>query len=97
MEVHTKQGCGTEVLHREKILPIDIHQHLLNVYGDQTVDVSTVRQWVVCCSSGNSRSPLLYILKYHLRDNALNTMLYFFVNSEVVRQLDLMISVGPSN
>ena len=23
----------------------DIHWHLLNVYGDQTVDVSTVKQW----------------------------------------------------
>jgi len=59
----------------DKKAAIDIHQHLLNAYGDQTVDVSTVRRWVVCFSSGNSRSPLLYILKYHLRDNALNTML----------------------
>jgi len=25
-----------------------------NVYGDQTVDVSTVKQWVVCCGSSNS-------------------------------------------
>ena len=30
---------------------IGIHQHLLNVYGDQTVDVSTVRQCVVCFSN----------------------------------------------
>ena len=57
------------------VAPIDIHGHLLNIYGDQPVDVSTVRQWVVCFSSGDSGSPLLYILKYHLRDNALNTML----------------------
>lgn len=26
--------------------PVDIHQHLLDVYGDQRVDVSTVRLWV---------------------------------------------------
>ena len=44
MEVHMKQRCGTEFLHVEKMAPTDIHQHLLNVYGDQTVDVSTVRQ-----------------------------------------------------
>ena len=27
----------------KKMAPTDIHQHLLNVYGDQTVNVSTVR------------------------------------------------------
>jgi len=32
----------------------DIYQCLLNVYGDQTVDVSTVRWWVGHFSSGNS-------------------------------------------
>jgi len=26
----------------EKMAPTDIHQHLVNIYGDQTVDVSTV-------------------------------------------------------
>lgn len=37
--------------------PPDIHQHLLNVHGDQTAaDVSTVRWWVVCFSSGNSKT-----------------------------------------
>ena len=41
---------------QKKMAPIDIHQHSLNVYGDQTVDVSTVRQWVVHFSSGNSNS-----------------------------------------
>ncbi|MEQ5146202.1 hypothetical protein ABN231_18065, partial [Proteus mirabilis] len=42
---------------QKKIVPTDIYQHLLNVGGDQTVDVSTVRQWVVCFSSGDSGSP----------------------------------------
>ena len=36
------------------IAPNDIHQWLLNVYRDQTVDVSAARQWVVRFSSGNS-------------------------------------------
>jgi len=33
---------------RTKMVPIGIHQHLLNTYGDQTVDISTVRwRWYV--------------------------------------------------
>ena len=46
MEVRMKQRCVIEFLHAEKIAPNDIHRRLLNVYGDQTVDVSTVRRWV---------------------------------------------------
>ena len=61
MEVHIKQRCVTEFLHEEKMVPIDIHWHLLNVYGDQTVHMSTVRRWVVYFSSVDSDSvvPLL--------------------------------------
>ena len=47
---------GIEFLHTEKVAPIDIHRHLLNVYGDETADVSTVRWWVVHLSSGDSGS-----------------------------------------
>ena len=43
-----------KVCHVEKMAPIDIHWHLLNVDGDKPVDVSTVRQRMVCFSSGNS-------------------------------------------
>lgn len=53
-EVHMKQRCVTAFLHMEKIAPNDIHQHFLNVYGDQTVDVSTVRWWVVHFNSGDN-------------------------------------------
>ena len=49
-----KQRGVTESLHVEKMAPTDIHWHLLNVSGDQTVAMSTVRGWVVCFSSGNS-------------------------------------------
>jgi len=38
---------------------LDIHQHLLNIYGDQTVHVNTMKQWVVHLNRGNSGSPLL--------------------------------------
>ena len=59
IEMHMKQKCVTEFLHVAKMAPIDIHWHLLNVYGDQTLDVSTVRQWEVFFSSGDCGSPLL--------------------------------------
>jgi hypothetical protein len=54
MEVRMKQRCVTEFLHAKGKAPNDIQWHLVNMYGDQTVDVSTVRRWVVCFSSGNS-------------------------------------------
>jgi len=38
-----KKQCVIEFLCVEKMAPVNIHQHLLNVYGDQTLDVSTVR------------------------------------------------------
>ena len=43
MEACMKQRCVIEFLHAEIIAPIDIHQQLLTVYEDQTVDVSTMR------------------------------------------------------
>ena len=43
MEMQMKQRCVTEFLHAEKNAPIDIHQCLQNVYGEQIVDVNTLR------------------------------------------------------
>ena len=54
MEGHLKQKSAVEFLHAEKIAHIDIHQCLLNIYGDQTENVSTVRWWVMCFSNGHS-------------------------------------------
>ena len=54
MEVCMEQRCGIEFLHVEEMAPVAIHRCLLNVYGDQTVDVSTLRQWVVHFRSGDS-------------------------------------------
>ena len=61
MEVSVKQLCVTEFFYVEKMAPTDIHWCLLNVYGDQTMDVSTVMQRVGYFSNGDSdsRSPLL--------------------------------------
>jgi len=54
VKMHMAQRRGIAFLHVEKMTPVEIHQRLLNVYGNQTVDVSTVRQWVVSFSSGHS-------------------------------------------
>lgn len=44
-----------------KIVPTDIHECLLNVHGDQPVDVRTVRWWVLHLSSGKSNKKDLHI------------------------------------
>ena len=54
IEVRMKEKCVIEFLTAEQIVPIDIHRHLLKVYGDNTVDVSTVIRWVVRFNSGES-------------------------------------------
>jgi len=46
--------CAIEFIHAEKVAAIDIHQCSLNIYGDQRVDVSTLRQWVVGVSGVKS-------------------------------------------
>ena len=56
VEVCMKQRCVLEFLHMGKMVPSGINRHLLNVYGGRTVDVRTVRQWVVRFSSGDSNS-----------------------------------------
>ena len=53
MKMHMKQRCVTEFLHVEKATPTGIHWHLLSIYGDQTVGVSTVKCWTLHFSCGN--------------------------------------------
>jgi len=45
-DVRFKQRAVIEFLTVEKVLPIEIHTRMQAVYGDQCVDVSTVRRWV---------------------------------------------------
>ena len=44
--VRFKQRAVIEFLTAEQVPPIEIHRRLPAVYGDQCVDVSTVRRWV---------------------------------------------------
>ena len=45
-DVRFKQLAVIEFLTAEKVSPIEIHGRMQAVYGDQFVDVSTVRRWV---------------------------------------------------
>ena len=45
-DVRVKQRAVIELLTAGKVPPIEIHRRMQAVYGDQCVDVSTVRRWV---------------------------------------------------
>jgi len=45
-DIRFKQPAVIEFLTAEKVPPIEIHRQMQTVYGDQCVDVSTVRCWV---------------------------------------------------
>ena len=47
IDVRISQRSVIEFLTAEGEMPIRIHERLKNVYGDATVDVSTVRRWFV--------------------------------------------------
>ena len=51
-EVRFKQRAVIEFLTVEKVPPIEIHRRMQAVYGDQCVDVSTVRRWVMRLKEG---------------------------------------------
>ena len=44
--VRFKQCAVIEFLTAEKVSQIEIHRRMQAVYGDQCVDVSTVRRWI---------------------------------------------------
>jgi hypothetical protein len=54
MIVRTKERYVIEFLHAGKIALVDIYRRLLKVYGDKTVDVSTVRKRVMLFCSGDN-------------------------------------------
>jgi len=45
-DVRFKQRTVIEFLTTEKVPPIEVHRRMQAVYGDQRIDVSTVRHWV---------------------------------------------------
>ena len=39
---------------RKFFISIDIHRLLLNIYGDHTVDMKTIRRWLIRFSGGDN-------------------------------------------
>ena len=64
MEVWMEQRGATQFLHAKKMAPIGIHRCLLNADGDQTVDVSTERQWAMRFSRGDGDSGHLHWCRF---------------------------------
>lgn len=50
--VRFKQRAVIEFLTAEGVPPIEIHRQMLAVYGEDCVDVSTVRRWAKKCKGG---------------------------------------------
>jgi len=46
-DVRFKQRAVIEFLVAENVKPVDIHTRLLVVYRNETLDVSSVRHWVL--------------------------------------------------
>ena len=55
IDVRIRQRSVIEFLTAEGEMPIRIHERLKNVYGDATVDVSTVRRWVCRCKEAEGQ------------------------------------------
>jgi len=51
-DIQFKQHAVIEFLMAEKVPPIEIQRRMQAVYGDQCVDVSTVRFWVMRFKDG---------------------------------------------
>ena len=51
--VRLKQRAVIEFLVAEGCMPKRIHSHLQKVYGDETIDLSNVRRWVVAAKNVN--------------------------------------------
>ena len=60
-----------EFLTAEGEMPICIHERLKNVYGDATVDVSTLRRWVCRCKEAEGQTRLADETRSGLGDKTL--------------------------
>jgi len=54
VEVCMSKGVSLNLSMQKKLAPTETDQHLFNIYGDQTVHVSTVVQCTVLFSNVNS-------------------------------------------
>ena len=86
MEACMEQSCVIEFLRMEKMAPTDIHWCLLNVYGDQTVDVSAARdgRCVSVAVTWNEAFPMYSINKSLISKNLLRAASFFNISTHVI-------------
>lgn len=53
-----KQICVSKFFQVDKIITVSIYQCLLTIYEDETMDLNTVRHWVMHFNSVNSNERL---------------------------------------
>ena len=88
MEVYINEGCLIESLHTGKMAPTDIHQCLLNISGDQIVDVSTVR-WLLVCFKWNSSGNIELWRLFPIKIKFHTTVQYPYFNNQVLKFLHI--------
>ena len=88
---------------QKKMAPTDIHQHLQNIYGDQRMDVSTVRQRVVHFSSDDnngedsykhSMQPLIHYWQKYIANGGDYAEKESFVAKNLLYQTVLLCSLS---
>jgi transposase len=52
VDVNTRQRMVTELLTAEGSSPIEVHRRLRSVYGEDAVEISSVRRWIRRFNSG---------------------------------------------
>jgi hypothetical protein len=59
MSTRLKQRAVTEFLSAENVTPAQIHRHLQAVYGENTVNRTTVNRWAINFVNVNQVMPIL--------------------------------------
>ena len=59
MSTILKQRAVTEFLSAENVTPAEIHRRLQAVYGEDTVNTTTVNRWAINFANGSQVVPIL--------------------------------------
>jgi len=88
VEVCMKKSYGIKFLHAKKMSHSDIHWCLLNISGDQIVDVSTVR-WLLVCFKWNSSGNIELWRLFPIKIKFHTTVQYPYFNNQVLKFLHI--------
>jgi len=104
-DVRFKQRAVIEFLTSEKVPPIEIHRRMQAVFGDQCVDVSTVRRWVRRFKDGESgqadlsdqtRSGRPVTASDQFHQDRVEELIYFFISLKYLFPFIFYLSGGKT-